>query len=347
MDLETLFGLDYPTWWFLVVGGLFSGYAILDGFDFGAGAWHMFFNKDNSRETALKAIDPTWHGNEVWLVIGGGTLFAGFPVFYGTLFSAMYTPFILFLLFIIFRGIAIKFRNMEDMPWWRSMWDWSYSISSIMLAFLLGVVLGNLLRGMPLDDNYEYIGGGFFEFLNPFSILVGVTSLALFMMHGAIFLLLKTEGKLYKRIQNLLNYGMTFFIVSYLLTTVYGFFKLEHLLEVFLEDKILFSGPLLVFLSIANVPRLVSQKKFGWAFVFTSLTVALLLVVVALELYPRLLMASNNLANSITIYNAAASTKTLKIMMGFVAVGGPLVLFYSYAVYKTFWGKVNLESKGY
>lgn len=208
--METFLGIDYPTWWFLVVGGLFSGYAILDGFDFGAGAWHMFFKQNSSRETALKAIDPTWHGNEVWLVIGGGTLFAGFPVFYGTLFSAMYTPFILFLLFIIFRGISIKFRNMEEMLWWRRMWDWGYSISSIMLAFLLGVVLGNILNGMPLDENFEYTGRGFFEFLNPFSILVGVTSLALFMMHGAIYLLLKTEGKLYTRIQQFLKIGIAF-----------------------------------------------------------------------------------------------------------------------------------------
>lgn len=345
--METLFGLDYPTWWFLVVGGLFSGYAILDGFDFGAGAWHLFFRQNTSREIALKAIDPTWHGNEVWLVIGGGTLFAGFPVFYATLFSAMYTPFILFLLFIIFRGISIKFRNMEDMLWWRKMWDWSYSISSIMLAFLLGVVLGNILNGMPLDQNYEYVGGGFFEFLNPFAILVGITSLALFMMHGAIYLLLKTEGKLYDRIQKFLKKGMIFFIVSYLSTTVYGLLNVDHLSEVFKDNKLLFIVPLLVFLSIANVPRLASKKQYNWAFIFTSITIALLMVLVAFELYPRLLLSSGIEENSITIYNAAASTKTLKIMMGFVAVGGPLVLLYSYFVYRTFWGKVKLESDSY
>ncbi len=345
--METFLGLDYPTWWFLVVGGLFSGYAILDGFDFGAGAWHMFFRKNNSRETALKAIDPTWHGNEVWLVIGGGTLFAGFPVFYATLFSAMYTPFILFLLFIIFRGISIKFRNMEDMIWWRKMWDWSYSISSIMLAFLLGVVLGNILNGMPLDQNFEYVGGGFFEFLNSFSILVGVTSLALFMMHGAIYLLLKTEGSLFDRIQYFLKKGMIFFIIAYLLTTIYALLYVGHLSEVFKENKVLFIVPLLVFLSIANVPRLATKKQYGWAFVFTSLTIAMLMVLVAFELYPRLLLSSNIEANSITIYNAAASTKTLKIMMGFVAVGGPLVLLYSYFVYRTFWGKVKTEYDTY
>ena len=177
--------------------------------------------------------------------------------------------------------------------------------------------------------------------------MVGVTSLALFMMHGAIYLLLKTEGKLYTRIQQFLKIGIAFFIISYVVTTGYGFFNLEHLLLVFNENKVLYVVPFLVFLSIANVPRLASKKKYGWAFIFTSLTIALLLGIVAFELYPRLLLSNSEIENSITIYNAAASTKTLKIMMGFVAVGGPLVLMYSYFVYKTFWGKVKTDAEGY
>jgi cytochrome d ubiquinol oxidase subunit II len=159
--------------------------------------------------------------------------------------------------------------------------------------------------------------------------------------------LLKTEGQLYNRIQGFLKRGMAFFIISYLVTTAYGLFYLDHLLIVFIENKILFVVPFLVFLSIANVPRLASKEKYGWAFIFTSLTIALLLVIVAFELYPRLLWSNAIQANSITIYNAAASTKTLKIMMGFVAVGGPLVLIYSYFVYRTFWGKVDLKTEGY
>lgn len=167
------------------------------------------------------------------------------------------------------------------------------------------------------------------------------------MMHGAIYLLLKTEGSLYKRIQIFLKIGMLFFITSYIVTTAYGIFNLNHLLEVFTDHKVLLIVPFLVFLSIANVPRLASKRKYGWAFVFTSLTIALLLVIVAFELYPRLLLSNSNIENNVTIYNAAASTKTLKIMMGFVAVGGPLVLFYSYVVYRTFWGKVKMDSDSY
>ena len=214
-----------------MVGGLFSGYAILDGFDFGAGAWHLFFKKDVNRRIALNAVGPVWDGNEVWLVIGGGALFAGFPVMYAALFSSMYLPFILFLMFIIFRAISIEFRGKESMEWWKKTWDIGYSVSSIMLAFLLGVVLGNVLQGIALGENYLYQGSGFFEFLNPYAIVVGITTLALFMMHGAIYLLMKTEGLMYEKLIVLLRSGMTFFFISFAVMSVYTFLYLPWLSE--------------------------------------------------------------------------------------------------------------------
>ena len=345
--METFLGLDYPTWWFLVIGGLFSGYAILDGFDFGAGAWHLFFKKDKSRKIALNAVGPVWDGNEVWLVIGGGALFAGFPVMYATLFSSMYIPFILFLVFIIFRAIAIEFRGKEEMSWWKKTWDISYSVASVALAFFLGVVLGNVLRGIPIDENFDYAGGGFFEFLNPYALLVGITTLALFMMHGAIYLLLKTEGRLYEKLIRLLRQGMIFFIISFVITTIYTLLYIPHLSDSFKNNPELFAVPVLVFLSIANVPRLASKRKFGWAFFFSALTISMLLVLVAIELYPVLLRSTVNPDHSITVYNAASSTKSLKIMLRIVAIGTPLVLFYTIFVYKTFAGKVKLDEHSY
>ena len=345
--METFLGLDYPTWWFLVIGGLFSGYAILDGFDFGAGAWHLFFKKDKSRKIALNAVGPVWDGNEVWLVIGGGALFAGFPVMYATLFSSMYIPFILFLVFIIFRAIAIEFRGKEEMKWWKKTWDISYSVASVALAFFLGVVLGNVLRGIPIDENFDYAGGGFFEFLNPYALLVGITTLALFMMHGAIYLLLKTEGRLYEKLIRLLRQGMIFFIISFVITTIYTLLYIPHLSDSFKNNPQLFAVPVLVFLSIANVPRLASKRKFGWAFFFSALTISMLLVLVAIELYPVLLRSTVNPDHSITVYNAASSTKSLKIMLRIVAIGTPLVLFYTIFVYKTFAGKVKLDEHSY
>jgi len=345
--METFLGIDYPTLWFLVVGGLFSGYAILDGFDFGAGAWHLFFRKDDSRKIALNAVGPVWDGNEVWLVIGGGALFAGFPVMYASLFSAMYTPFILFLVFIIFRAISIEFRGKEKMRWWRKTWDISYSVSSIMLALLLGIVLGNVLQGIAITKDFEYEGNGFFEFLNPYALLVGVTTLALFMTHGAIFLLLKTEGKLFDKLTKLLKYGMGFFIISFLLMTIYTMLFIPHLSDTFTSKPILFGVPLLMFLSIANLPRLASKKKYTLAFIFSSITISLLLIIVAIELFPTLLLSTIDPSYSITIYNAASSEKSLGIMLTIVAIGGPLVLFYTAFVYNTFRGKVKLDETSY
>lgn len=345
--METFLGMDYPTWWYLVVGGLFSGYAILDGFDFGAGAWHLFFKKEKSRRIALNAIGPVWDGNEVWLVIGGGALFAGFPLLYATLFSALYIPFMLFLAFIIFRAIAIEFRSKEKMRWWRRLWDVSYSVSSIMLAFLLGVVLGNVLLGIQIDGNHNYTGSGFFEFLNPYALLTGFTTLSLFMMHGAIYLLLKTEGRLYIKIRFLLKKAMIFFMLSFGVTTLYTLLFIPHLSDDFKSNPILFIIPVLTFLSIANVPRLAHKKKFRTAFLFSSLTISLMMVLVAVELYPVLLHSTIDPSYQITVYNAASSTKSLRIMLTIAAIGAPLVLGYTFFVYRTFRGKVQLDETSY
>jgi len=344
--MATFLGLDYPTLWFLVVGAVFSGYAILDGFDLGAGALHLFFRKDESRRIALNAVGPVWDGNEVWLVIGGGALFAGFPVLYATLFSAMYIPFMLFLLFIILRAISIEFRSKEPMIWWRNTWDFLYSLSSGMLAFLLGVVLGNVLQGMPLNDNLEF-EGNWLQFLNPYALMVGFTTLALMTMHGAIYLSLKTEGRLFDKVERLLKRAMIAFIVLFGLISVYSLIYYPHLADRFKNNPVLFVIPALAILSIANIPRLVNKQKFLRAFIFSSLTFSFLLIVVAIELYPTLLISKGNLANSITIYNAASSEKSLGIMLLIAAIGTPLVLLYTIIVYRTFWGKVKLDETSY
>jgi len=345
--METILGLDYPTIWFLIVGGLFTGYAILDGFDFGAGAWHLFFKKEESRRIALNAIGPVWDGNEVWLVIGGGALFAGFPILYASLFSAMYIPFMLFLVFIIFRAVSIEFRSKEPMLWWRKMWDIAYSVSSIMLAFLLGVVLGNVLQGIALGENFEYTGTPFFEFLNPYAVMVGITTLAMFMTHGAIFLLMKTEGRLYEKLTRLLKGGLIFYIVSYSITTLYTLIYIPHLTEKLRSNPALFLLPLLAILSIANIPRLTSKKKYFSAFIFSALSMSFLLALIAFELYPNILLSTIDPQYNITIYNAASSQKSLGIMITIAAIGTPLVLGYTVFVYSTFKGKVKMDDTSY
>ncbi|AJR04429.1 cytochrome d ubiquinol oxidase subunit II [Siansivirga zeaxanthinifaciens] len=345
--METFLGIDYPTLWYLVVGLLFSGYAILEGFDYGAGAWHLFLKKDLSRRIAINAIGPLWDANQVWLIIGGGALFAGFPVMYATMLSAMYIPFMLFLVLLVLRSSAIKFRSAEPMPWWRKTWDITYFVSNTLISFLLGVVLGNVLQGFEIGENFTYKGGIFFAFLSPYAILVGLTTLSIFMTQGAIFLLLKTEGRLHARLTFLLKKGMIFFIISFAITSLYTLIFVPGVTDKFKENPIFFILPLLAFLAVANVPRLVSKKKYAYALVFSSLTMAFLLMLVAFQLYPVLLPSNIHPEHSVTIYNAASSQKSLGIMLTIVVIGAPLLAGYFIFLYKTFYGKVKLDDSSY
>lgn len=345
--METFLGIDYPTLWYLVVGLLFSGYAVLEGFDYGAGSWHLFFKKDLSRRIAINAIGPLWDANQVWLIIGGGALFAGFPVMYATMLSAMYIPFMLFLLLLVLRSSAIKFRSAERMLWWRKTWDIVYFVSNVLIAFLLGVVLGNILQGFELGENFSYKGGIFFSFLSPYAIMTGFTTLSLFMTQGAIFLLLKTEGRLHARLTFLLKKGMIFFITSFAITSLYTFIFIHGVTDKFKEQPLFFVLPILAFLAVANVPRLVSKKRYFQALLFSSMTMAFLLMLVAFQLYPVLLPSTIDPTYSVTIYNAASSQKSLGIMLTMVVVGAPLLAGYLIFLYKTFNGKVQLDDTSY
>ena len=345
--METFLGIDYPTLWYLVVGLLFSGYAVLEGFDYGAGSWHLFFKKDLSRRIAINAIGPLWDANQVWLIIGGGALFAGFPVMYATMLSAMYIPFMLFLLLLVLRSSAIKFRSSEEMIWWRKTWDIIYFSSNTLIAFLLGVVLGNILQGFEIGENFSYKGGIFFAFLNPYAIMAGFTTLSLFMTQGAIFLLLKTEGRLHARLTFLLKKGMIFFIISFAVTSLYTLLYLHGVIDKFKEHPLFFVLPVLAFLAGANVPRLVSKKRYFQALIFSSLTMAFLLMLVAFQLYPVLLPSTIDPSHSVTIYNAASSQKSLGIMLTMVVIGAPILMGYLVFLYKTFNGKVKLDDTSY
>ncbi|QGW28949.1 cytochrome d ubiquinol oxidase subunit II [Phnomibacter ginsenosidimutans] len=344
--MDTLLGIDYATWWFLVIGATFTGYAILDGFDLGAGAIHLFLKKEESRRIALNAIGPVWDGNEVWLVIGGGALFAGFPKVYASVFSAFYIPFMLFLVALIFRAISIEFRSKEPMLWWRKMWDVSYSISSIVIALALGVVLGNVMVGLPIDAQGNYQGTTL-DFLNPFAMLTGVTTLALFMMHGAIYLVMKTEKRLYTKLTIIVKNSTIFFVISLLLLSFYTLLYVPHMAESIRCNSWLFIIPIGMVLATANVARCISQQRYRIAFFSSALNIALLLVVVAVNLFPNLVLSSIDPAYNLTVNNAAASNKSLSIMLTVAAIGVPLVAVYTTFVFWTFKGKVHLDENSY
>jgi cytochrome d ubiquinol oxidase subunit II len=339
-------GIDYPTCWFLLVGAVFTGYIILDGFDLGAGMVHLFFAKEESRRIALNAIGPVWDGNEVWIVIGGGSLFAGFPEVYASLLSAFYVPFILFLLGVIFRAISIEFRSKEPMLWWRRMWDISYTCSSTLIAFLLGVILGNVTEGINMGPDHVF-RGSFMEFLNPYALLTGVTTVALLMMHGAIYLVMKTENRLYTKLTIIVKNTTIFFVIMILLTSFYTLLYLPKMAAVIRDYPELFIVPVMMVLAVANITRQITKRKYLYAFISSAVTISLLMILVAMELYPNMLVSTQSPANNLTVYNACSSQKTLGIMLVVAAIGVPLVVAYTTFVFITFKGKVKLDEMSY
>lgn len=232
------------------------------------------------------------------------------------------------------------------MRWWRRGWDISYSVSSILLAILLGVILGNVLQGAAIGENLEF-SGDWLEFFNPYAFLVGFTTLALFMMHGAIYLLMKTEGRLYAKLTILLKRSIIAFIILFAILTTVTLIYIPHLSDRFRDNPAYFIAPVIAFLAIANIPRLASKQKYLRAFIFSAISIGMLLVLVAIELYPVLFLSTIDPIHNITVYNAAASEKSLGIMLTFAAIGIPLVLTYTIFVYKTFWGKVQLDETSY
>lgn len=339
-------GISFTTWWFLVFGAVISGYAILDGFDLGAGILHLFLKKESSRRIALNAIGPVWDGNEVWLVIAGGAFFAGFPIAYAAIFSAFYLPVMIFLIGLIWRAVAIEFRSKEEGKKWRLTWDIIYSFACIVVTFSLGLMLGNVALGLPLNPQKEFTGN-MLSFFNPFSIMVAITTIALFMTHGAIYLAMKTESRLFTKLTFLAKNFNIFFLVIFALTSVYTLLYIPHLSDRIRSNPIYFIFPLIMFLAIANIPRQLRKRNYRFAFISSSITIASLLITVALEVFPYLLFASNDVANSITIENAASSPKTMKILLIIALIGTPLVGVYTSFVFWTFKGKVKLDETSY
>lgn len=337
---------DLNTIWFLLIGILLTGYAILDGFDLGVGALHLFIKGDTNRRILLNSIGPVWDGNEVWLVTGGGALFAAFPHVYATVFSGFYTAFMLLLFVLIFRAVAIEFRSKQEMFWWRNGWDIAFSLSSIIIAFLMGVALGNIITGIPIGADKEFTGS-FLGLITPFTIIVGITTVALFMMHGSIYLLLKTEGETYKIVKSWVNNTIIFFSICYITTTMATLIYYPQMAEPFKENPWLFSIALLNMLAVANIPRQIHLGREFRAFLSSSASIAALMCLFAIGLFPNIVTSTINPAYNLNIYNAASSQKTLGIMLTIALIGIPFVLAYTVSIYWIFRGKVKLEKTSY
>ncbi|MGE5363519.1 MAG: cytochrome d ubiquinol oxidase subunit II [Bacteroidota bacterium] len=338
--------MDLNVVWFILIAVLLSGYAILDGFDLGIGALHLLTKTDEERRVMINSIGPVWDGNEVWLVTAGGALFAAFPEVYATVFSGFYTAFMLLLFVLIFRAIAIEFRSKQPMKWWRQMWDTAFSIASIVIALLMGVALGNIATGIPLASDKEF-AGSFLGLLNPYSILIGITTVALFMMHGSIYGVMKTEGAMHDKIRGWVNNTIIFFVICYVTATMATLIYVPHMITHFKEYPALFILALLNMLAIANIPREIYHGRDFYAFLSSCASIAALLALFAIGIFPNMVISNPEAANSLTIYNAASSQKTLGVMLTVAIIGLPFVLAYTASIYWIFRGKVKLDSTSY
>ena len=338
--------MDLNVVWFALLGALLAGYAILDGFDLGVGILQPLARDDRERRLFVNAIGPLWDGNEVWLVTFGGALFAMFPEAYATVFSGFYTAFMLLLFALILRAVSLEFRGKLASARWRGVWDAAFCASSLAAPILFGVAVGNAILGLPLDERGVYLGG-FIDLLAPYPILVGCLAASLFAMHGAIFLYLKTEGAVQERLGRWMWHTWGLFFVLYLLTTMWTLAAVPTALRNFEHFPWATAVVVLNVLAIANVPRAFFHRRYGEAFLSTTLTIACMVFLFGMAMFPNMVVASNDPALSLTIYDAASSAKTLKIGLIIAGIGMPFVLAYTGVIYWTFRGKVVLGDHSY
>lgn len=338
--------MDLNTVWFLLVGVLIIGYAVLDGFDLGVGIFHLLARNEQERRIHLNAIGPVWDGNEVWLLTGGGALFAAFPVVYATVFSGFYLALILLLAALIFRAVSIEFRSKVESPKWRKFWDWAFGVGSLLPAVLFGVAFGNILRGVPIDGKHLW-AGSFLGLLNPYAILIGLLSFCMFTLHGAIYLSMKTDGELRNRVAAWIPKSWMATMGLYLVATLATMLVSPFLFAGILKSPLFWVVFLLMLAAALYIPVAARAKKYGLAFISSSLTIAGMIGLGALSLFPRLVPSIIDLENSLTIYNACSSETTLQTMLVIALIGMPLVILYTVVIYRVFKGKVLITGESY
>ncbi len=321
------------TLWFIFIAVLYTGFFVLEGFDFGVGILLPFLGKtDTQRRTIINTIGPHWDGNEVWLIAAGGATFAAFPSWYATLFSGFYLPLFLVLIGLIIRGVAFEFRSKDDNRLWRNLWDWCIFSGSLLVSILLPIAFSNLVRGVPINTDMQYVGG-FFNLLNPYSLLAALTFTLLFVLHGATFLSIKTDGEIEQKAKELVRWlwmlvvliMIIFLITSFVITDV------RQNLNVL---TILF--PIIGVLAVLSAGYFLRKEQFGRLFITTCLTIAFLVLTIFVFLYPSVMVSSLNPDWSLTIQNAASSFTTLRLMTIVTVIFLPVVLLYQAWTYWVF-----------
>ena len=324
--------------WFLIIAVLWVGYFVLEGFDFGVGMLLPVIGKsDLDRRVMINTIGPVWDGNEVWLLVAGGATFAAFPNWYATLFSGFYLPLFLILAALIFRGVAFEYRSKREMPKWHLAWDHAIFWGSLVPSLLWGVAFANILRGTPIGPHQTYLGS-FFNLLNVYSLLGGLTTLLLFALHGSIFLSLKTTDDIKERAEGtakVLAPAATVALVAFLAWT---YVNARNIHDVGIVPPFV---PIL-----AVVAWLMREKMAGWAFIANAVAMVGLIATIFLNLYPRVMVSSISPAFNLTIGNTSSAPYTLKVMTIVALIFTPLVLVYQSWSYWVFRARVRRPAIG-
>lgn len=327
--------MDLNLIWFILIAVLFTGFFILEGFDYGVGML-LLFRSQKERTQFIKAIGPVWDANEVWMITAGGASFAAFPHFYASMFSTFYLALFLMLFALIMRGVAFELRGKMQNSDWINFWDGAIIFGSFVPALLWGVAMADLLQGLPLNSQMHYTGN-FFNLLTPFSIVSGIFFVALFMFHGANFLRIKLADE-----SLLLDLKRKSRVLGVVAWTAYLGFVILAILSTDVMSKatgvIIFAAAMG---ALSAAWSFVKEEKATAAFVTTAVTIAMTTIGLFVALFPRLMVSSLNPEWSLTIYNAASTPKTLFIMTIAAVILVPVVLIYQGWTYKIFKERVT------
>lgn len=334
--------MDLNTLWFILISVLFVGFFFLEGFDYGVGILLPFMSdEDKKRRVVINTIGTFWDGNEVWLITAGGAMFAAFPHWYATMFSGFYLALVLMLVALILRGVAFEYRSKNKNENWRKTWDWMLFFGSLIPALLWGVAIANLIHGVPIDAEMNYVGS-FFDLLNPYALVGGLATLSLFTLHGAIFLNLKTTDDLREKSKQM---AIKLYLPAVILVfsfVIYGYFATDMFSKLGVNPGLV---PLLAGVALLLSGWFIKQDRSGWAFVMTGLTIALSTITIFVGLFPRVMVSSLNDAWSLTIYNASSTDYTLTVMSIIALIFLPIVLIYQGWTYWVFRQRISVDSE--
>ena len=369
LDFETL-----KVIWWLFIGLLFIGFAIMDGFDLGIGAVLPFIGKtDEERRVLLNVVGPTWESNQVWFVTAAGALFAAWPLVYATVFSGFYFALLLVLFTLFIRPVGFDYRSKLPDPRWRNAWDWGLFVAGVVPSLVFGIAFGNLLQGVPFHfdgDLRSFYTGSFWQLLNPFGLLAGLVSLSMLVMHGSMYLQLRTENIIAERCKKTIFWSATIFLVLFALAGIWVAFGVEGYRIVSIGDLGAAPNPLRkvveaesgawldnysTFPWFYRIPVMVMIMTFltllfsridrpGFGFICSSVTVAGVILTAGISMYPFLLPSSSHPNSSLTIWDSSSSYMTLKVLFWATIVFLPIVIMYTSWVYRILRGKITVKT---